>query len=146
MLRALSRVGAASFCPVIANADASGSPHTDGAINEAYRALFSLRFQHSARQLENYRELTNADEQRRRFDADAARRAADDMPVIAVAPNDELLEKLNSNLQEVRARGGELSPPFPPGCSRTVSGSRASTVKARTKSTWASGPTHPVWA
>jgi glutamine---fructose-6-phosphate transaminase (isomerizing) len=30
------------------------------------------------------------------------------MPVIAVAPNDELLEKLNSNLQEVRARGGEL--------------------------------------
>jgi len=32
----------------------------------------------------------------------------DDMPVIAVAPNDELLEKLQSNLQEVRARGGEL--------------------------------------
>ena len=32
----------------------------------------------------------------------------DDMPVIAVAPNDELLEKLHSNLQEVRARGGEL--------------------------------------
>jgi len=31
-----------------------------------------------------------------------------DMPVIAVAPNDELLEKLKSNLQEVRARGGEL--------------------------------------
>ena len=31
-----------------------------------------------------------------------------DMPVIAVAPNDELLEKLQSNLQEVRARGGEL--------------------------------------
>jgi len=30
------------------------------------------------------------------------------MPVIAVAPNDELLEKLKSNLQEVRARGGEL--------------------------------------
>ena len=29
-------------------------------------------------------------------------------PVIAVAPNDELLEKLQSNLQEVRARGGEL--------------------------------------
>lgn len=31
-----------------------------------------------------------------------------DMPVIAVAPNDELLEKLKSNLEEVRARGGEL--------------------------------------
>jgi glucosamine--fructose-6-phosphate aminotransferase (isomerizing) len=32
----------------------------------------------------------------------------DDMPVIAVAPNDELLEKLKSNLQEVSARGGQL--------------------------------------
>jgi glucosamine--fructose-6-phosphate aminotransferase (isomerizing) len=31
-----------------------------------------------------------------------------DMPVIAIAPNDVLLEKLKSNLQEVRARGGEL--------------------------------------
>ena len=31
-----------------------------------------------------------------------------DMPVVVVAPNDELLEKLKSNLQEVRARGGEL--------------------------------------
>ena len=30
------------------------------------------------------------------------------MPVISVAPNDSLLEKLKSNLQEVRARGGEL--------------------------------------
>ena len=30
------------------------------------------------------------------------------MPVISVAPNDALLEKLKSNLQEVRARGGEL--------------------------------------
>ncbi|HLB57747.1 MAG TPA: SIS domain-containing protein, partial [Gammaproteobacteria bacterium] len=30
------------------------------------------------------------------------------MPVIAVAPNDELLEKIKSNLHEVRARGGEL--------------------------------------
>ena len=30
------------------------------------------------------------------------------MPVIAVAPSDALLEKLKSNLQEVRARGGEL--------------------------------------
>ena len=30
------------------------------------------------------------------------------MPVITVAPNNDLLEKLKSNLQEVRARGGEL--------------------------------------
>jgi len=32
----------------------------------------------------------------------------DDMPVVAVAPNNELLEKLKSNLHEVRARGGRL--------------------------------------
>jgi glucosamine--fructose-6-phosphate aminotransferase (isomerizing) len=32
----------------------------------------------------------------------------EDMPVIAVAPNNETLEKLKSNLQEVRARGGKL--------------------------------------
>ncbi len=31
-----------------------------------------------------------------------------EMPVIAIAPNDALLEKLKSNLQEVCARGGEL--------------------------------------
>ncbi len=31
-----------------------------------------------------------------------------DMPVVAVAPSNELLEKLKSNLEEVRARGGEL--------------------------------------
>ena len=31
-----------------------------------------------------------------------------DMPVIAVAPNDHLLEKLKSNIHEVRARGGKL--------------------------------------
>lgn len=31
-----------------------------------------------------------------------------DMPVIAVAPNDELLDKLKSNLHEVSARGGQL--------------------------------------
>ena len=30
------------------------------------------------------------------------------MPVVTVAPNDELLEKLKSNMQEVRARGGHL--------------------------------------
>lgn len=32
----------------------------------------------------------------------------DDMPVIVVAPNNELLEKLKSNMEEVRARGGQL--------------------------------------
>ena len=32
----------------------------------------------------------------------------EDMPVITVAPNNELLEKLKSNLHEVRARGGQL--------------------------------------
>ena len=32
----------------------------------------------------------------------------EDMPVVAVAPNNDLLEKLKSNLQEVRARGGNL--------------------------------------
>jgi len=32
----------------------------------------------------------------------------DAMPVVVVAPNDQLLEKLKSNIQEVRARGGEL--------------------------------------
>jgi glucosamine--fructose-6-phosphate aminotransferase (isomerizing) len=30
------------------------------------------------------------------------------MPVVAIAPNDALLEKLKSNMQEVRARGGQL--------------------------------------
>ena len=32
----------------------------------------------------------------------------EDMPVVAVAPNNDLLEKLKSNLHEVRARGGQL--------------------------------------
>ena len=31
-----------------------------------------------------------------------------EMPVVTVAPNDKLIEKLKSNMQEVRARGGEL--------------------------------------
>jgi glucosamine--fructose-6-phosphate aminotransferase (isomerizing) len=31
-----------------------------------------------------------------------------DMPIIAVAPNDDLLDKLKSNLEEVQARGGQL--------------------------------------
>ena len=32
----------------------------------------------------------------------------ENMPIVAVAPNDELLEKLKSNLEEVAARGGKL--------------------------------------
>jgi large subunit ribosomal protein L29 len=32
----------------------------DKEINDAYRALFTLRFQHASRQLTNYRELRNA--------------------------------------------------------------------------------------
>ena len=32
----------------------------------------------------------------------------EDMPVIAVAPSDDLLEKLKSNISEVRARGGQM--------------------------------------
>ena len=32
----------------------------------------------------------------------------EDMPVVVIAPNDVLLEKVKSNMQEVRARGGEL--------------------------------------
>jgi glucosamine--fructose-6-phosphate aminotransferase (isomerizing) len=30
------------------------------------------------------------------------------MPVVVIAPNDALLEKVKSNIQEVRARGGEM--------------------------------------
>ena len=43
------------------------------------------------------------------------------MPVVTVAPNDALLEKLKSNLQEVRARGGELFV-FADGDTRIASG------------------------
>ncbi|HEY0491527.1 MAG TPA: glutamine--fructose-6-phosphate transaminase (isomerizing) [Telluria sp.] len=32
----------------------------------------------------------------------------DEMPVVTIAPNDAMLEKLKSNMQEVRARGGQL--------------------------------------
>ena len=50
----------------------------------------------------------------------------EDMPVVAVAPNDDLLDKLRSNLEEVRARGGELfvfadeAAGFAPGAGVTV--------------------------
>jgi len=43
------------------------------------------------------------------------------MPVVTIAPNDALLEKLKSNMQEVRARGGELYV-FADAGSRIVSG------------------------
>jgi len=43
------------------------------------------------------------------------------MPVVTIAPNDELLEKLKSNMQEVRARGGELYV-FADGDSKITSG------------------------
>ena len=36
------------------------------------------------------------------------RLVTEDMPVVTVAPNDALIEKLKSNMQEVRARGGQL--------------------------------------
>jgi glucosamine--fructose-6-phosphate aminotransferase (isomerizing) len=32
----------------------------------------------------------------------------EEMPVVTIAPNDALIEKLKSNMQEVRARGGHL--------------------------------------
>jgi glucosamine--fructose-6-phosphate aminotransferase (isomerizing) len=32
----------------------------------------------------------------------------DEMPVVTIAPNDKMIEKLKSNMQEVRARGGQL--------------------------------------
>ena len=32
----------------------------------------------------------------------------EEMPIVAVAPNNDLLEKVRSNLEEVRARGGQL--------------------------------------
>ena len=45
----------------------------------------------------------------------------EEMPVVTVAPNDSMLEKLKSNMQEVRARGGELYV-FADGDSRITSG------------------------
>ncbi|WP_353152287.1 glutamine--fructose-6-phosphate transaminase (isomerizing) [Herminiimonas fonticola] len=45
----------------------------------------------------------------------------EEMPVVTVAPNDPMIEKLKSNMQEVRARGGELYV-FADGDSRITSG------------------------
>ena len=45
----------------------------------------------------------------------------EEMPVVTIAPNDPMIEKLKSNMQEVRARGGELYV-FADGGSRITSG------------------------
>lgn len=45
----------------------------------------------------------------------------EEMPVVTIAPNDSMIEKLKSNMQEVRARGGELYV-FADGDSRITSG------------------------
>jgi glutamine---fructose-6-phosphate transaminase (isomerizing) len=57
-----------------------------------------------------------------------------DMPVIAVAPNDAQLEKLASNLQEVRARGGEL----------IVFAERDTVPALSADDTWIAMPTEPA--
>lgn len=53
----------------------------------------------------------------------------EDMPVIAVAPNNQLLEKLKSNLEEVRARGGELFVFADTGAEVTLSDARGAIIK-----------------
>ncbi|MDZ3823790.1 MAG: glutamine--fructose-6-phosphate transaminase (isomerizing) [Pseudoxanthomonas sp.] len=53
----------------------------------------------------------------------------DDMPVIAVAPNNQLLEKLKSNLEEVRARGGELFVFADQGADLSMDGTRGQIIK-----------------
>ncbi|HWA38882.1 MAG TPA: glutamine--fructose-6-phosphate transaminase (isomerizing) [Burkholderiales bacterium] len=51
-----------------------------------------------------------------------------EMPVVTVAPNDALLEKLKSNMQEVRARGGELYV-FADGGSRIAPGAGINVIR-----------------
>jgi len=53
----------------------------------------------------------------------------EDMPVIAVAPNNQLLEKLKSNLEEVRARGGELFVFADTDAPMTQTGNRGAVIK-----------------
>ena len=53
----------------------------------------------------------------------------EDMPVIAVAPNNQLLEKLKSNLEEVRARGGELFVFADADANVSLNGARGSLLK-----------------
>jgi glucosamine--fructose-6-phosphate aminotransferase (isomerizing) len=52
----------------------------------------------------------------------------EDMPIIAVAPNNQLLEKLKSNLEEVRARGGQLYVFADAGADVSLNGSRGQLV------------------
>ncbi len=53
------------------------------------------------------------------------------MPVIAVAPNNQLLEKLKSNLEEVRARGGELFVFADEDAPMSMDGTRGQIVRVR---------------
>ncbi len=53
----------------------------------------------------------------------------EDMPVVAVAPNNQLLEKLKSNLEEVRARGGELFVFADETAASTLHGSRGHLIR-----------------
>jgi glucosamine--fructose-6-phosphate aminotransferase (isomerizing) len=53
----------------------------------------------------------------------------EDMPVIAVAPNNQLLEKLKSNLEEVRARGGQLYVFADAGADLSLNGNRGELMK-----------------
>jgi glucosamine--fructose-6-phosphate aminotransferase (isomerizing) len=52
----------------------------------------------------------------------------EDMPIIAIAPNNQLLEKLKSNLEEVRARGGQLYVFADTGADVSLNGSRGKLV------------------
>jgi glucosamine--fructose-6-phosphate aminotransferase (isomerizing) len=53
----------------------------------------------------------------------------EDMPVIAVAPNNQLLEKLKSNLEEVHARGGQLHVFADANAELSLNGSRGRLMK-----------------
>ncbi|HJP99579.1 MAG TPA: glutamine--fructose-6-phosphate transaminase (isomerizing) [Rhodanobacteraceae bacterium] len=52
----------------------------------------------------------------------------EDMPIIAIAPNNQLVEKLKSNLEEVRARGGQLYVFADAGADVSLNGSRGKLV------------------
>ncbi|TAN08825.1 MAG: glutamine--fructose-6-phosphate transaminase (isomerizing) [Rhodanobacteraceae bacterium] len=55
----------------------------------------------------------------------------EDMPVIAVAPNNQLLQKLKSNLEEVRARGGQLFVFADADADLSLNGNRGQLLKVR---------------
>ncbi|MDH5299745.1 MAG: glutamine--fructose-6-phosphate transaminase (isomerizing) [Gammaproteobacteria bacterium] len=59
------------------------------------------------------------------------------MPVITVAPNDDLLEKLNSNMQEVAARGGQLYV-FADPAAKTTQGENIRTIVIEKSDEWIS--------